>query len=516
MKYNDKFPGTFKHSNNKKISLLLIGKFWVVFLLIFAQSCKSNTNPSATFKDKFTGEKIEAKLLTGNLSNFEPDGILYFEKNGKIYERVYSRLTPEMFGAKGDGKTDDYAAIQKMLDSGKSGCTFWFTKGKTYYNAFANNGKWQVPEKRNIWTRTLPATFLFNGAKLRRRIPQWNDLNTKSNYNTGQFYTDEQSSILYLKGENFIIDGADFSSNIPLGNMRDDHSKLTGNTDYAVSTGMSLGLWLDHCKNVKITNSTFSNTVFPVYITSSSDITLDKVNLKYAAQAYKRISVGDPATGAGMKMIKSQNIIATNIYGYRNANATVEVESLNRNVTVQGMSEYDYDTSMTIISSENVKIDWVARNVVHGSGLLIVGTSPNEIPTRNISGKIDVHGTVWCGVLVWLKDASTNDISNVDLVVNTSDNGHAGVYLNNESKTGKKITGLNINHKSVKDGWGDGFALKVNNAVQGKVQSDVSGVGTAVRVQGKNTRNDLQVKLKADRSVNKQYEVDASAAVRKL
>lgn len=507
---------TSQKSNHQKQLFAIFSKLSVILLLIFAQSCKSSDNPNSAFKDKFTGEKIETRLLSASESHVVPDGILYFQKDGKIYERVYSRLTPEMFGAKGDGKTDDYAAIQKMLDSGKSGCTFWFTKGKTYYNAFANNGKWQVPEKRNIWTRTLPATFLFNGAKLRRRIPQWNDNNTKSNFNTGQFYTDEQSSILYLKGENFVIDGADFSSNIPLGNMRNDDSQLTGNTDYAVSTGMTLGLWLDHCKNVKITNSTFSNTVFPVYITSSSDITLDKVNLKYAAQAYKRISKGDPATGAGMKMIKSQNITATNIYGYRNANATVEVESLNRNVTVQGMSEYDYDTSMTIISSENVKIDWVARNVVHGSGLLIVGTSPNEIPTRNISGKIDVHGTVWCGVLIWLKDASTNDISNVDLVVNTSDNGHAGVYLNNESKTGKKITGLNINHKSVKDGWGDGFALKVNNAVQGNVQSDVSGVGTAVRVQGKNTKNNLQVKLKSDRTVKKQYEVDANATVRKL
>lgn len=500
----------------RKIMQTLSARILFLAVLIIATSCKSAEKFTPIFKDQFSGQKIKVRLVSENINDISVDNILYFQKNGKIYERIYEKLTPEMFGARGNGKFDDYAAIQRMLDAGKSGCTFWFTPGKTYYNAFANDGKWKSPEKRNIWTRTLPATFLFNGAKLRRRMPQWNDSNTKSNYNLGNHYTDEQSSILYLKGENFVIDGADFSSNIPLGNLRDDHGNFTGNTDYAVSTGMTLGLWLDHCKKVKITNSTFSNTVFPLYITNSSDITLDRINLKYAAQAFKRISPGDPATGAGMKMINSENITATNIYGYRNANATVEVESLNRNIYVQGMSEYDYDTSMTIISSENVKIDWTANHVVHGSGLLIVGTSPNEIATRNISGKIRVNSTVWCGVLIWLKDASTNDISNVNLSVETSDNGHAGVYFNNESKTGKKIAGLNINHISRKDGWGDGSAVKVNNAVEGYIQSQVQGTNTAVKAQGTNARNNLQIRLQTDKSVKKAYDLEASAAVRKL
>ena len=490
---------------------------YLCFALVLTINSCTAASKLPQFRDQFTGEIVQTKMLSEVDAKVATiDNILYFEKDGKIYERIYNRLTPEMFGAKGDGKTDDYAAVQKMLDSGKSGCTFWFTSGKTYYNAFANKGKWIEPEKRNIWKRSLPATFLFNGAKLRRRMPEWNDRNEKNNYNSGAFYTDEQSSLLYLNGENFVIDGADFSSNVPLGNIRDEHERPSGILHYAVGTGMTLGLWLDHCKNVKITNSTFSNTVFPVYITNSSDITLDKVNLKYAAQASKRISPGDPATGAGMKMIKSKNIKATNIYGFRNANATVEVETLNENIYVHGGSEFDYDTSMTIIASRNVEVDWTAKDVVHGSGVIIAGTYPGEIPIGNISGRIKVDRTVWCGVLIWIKDIYDVDLDNINLQVETSENGHAGIFINNESKKGAKIKGLNIRHVSSKDGWGDSYALKVNNVVEGTVQTNVRNTNAAVKVQGKNSKNALQVKLRTDGSVRKQYDVDASAAVRKL
>ncbi len=44
-------------------------------------------------------------------------------------------VTPEMYGAKGDGKTDDTAAIQKAVDSGKD---VRFDSNKTYYIAAGN------------------------------------------------------------------------------------------------------------------------------------------------------------------------------------------------------------------------------------------------------------------------------------------------------------------------------------------------------------------------------------------
>lgn len=41
--------------------------------------------------------------------------------------------------------------------------------------------------------------------------------------------------------------------------------------------------------------------------------------------------------------MNSSNVILDNIYGYRNLNDTIEIETLNRNITVSGKSDYDYD-----------------------------------------------------------------------------------------------------------------------------------------------------------------------------
>lgn len=465
-------------------------------------------------KDKYSGKSIVCKKTKEINSNSLVDNIIYFNINNSYYKRVYKYLTPEMFGAKGDGKTDDYNAIQEMLNKGEEGCTFYFNGKKTYYNAFANKGLWIDPLKRNIWQRHKPAKFLFNGAKLRRRLPEWNDKNLKGNYNEGQYYTDDHTALLYLTGNNYVIDNADFNSGLKLGNLLDTSEKPTGITDYAVGTCMEMGLWLDHCENVTITNSQFTNSVFPVYVTYSSNLKFVNINLKYAGQANRRINPNDPAIGGGIKLMNSSNVILDNIYGYRNLNDTIEIETLNRNITVSGKSDYDYDNSMVIISSQDIKINWEANNVIHGTGLLIIGAN-NELATQNITGKVKVNNTAWCGVLIWLYKNTNSNIQNVNLDITTSKTHYTGLYINNEPDN-YVIKDISINHQSFDDGTGTGTARMINNSVEGFLKGTTSKTNTALKVSGKSSKNPISIKIDITKDVKLKYKIESSAHLKIL
>lgn len=485
----------------------------IILLIIFYNNLSAKSK--FTFFDKFSGEKINVQIVEKKVCKDIVDDIIYFKKGKNIYKRIYTQLTPEMFGAKGDGITDDYEAIQNMLNKGEENCTFYFNGKKTYYNAFANKGLWIDPLKRNIWIRNKGAKFLFNGAKLRRRLPEWNDKNVKSNYNEGKYYTDDHTALLYLTGNNYIIDRADFNSNVPLGDLLDVNQMKIGTKDYAVGTCMEMGLWLDNCSNVTVTNSQFTNSVFPIYVTNGNNIKFDNLTLKFAAQANRRININDPAIGGGIKLMNCNNVVLNNVYGYRNLNNTVEIEPLNSNIIVKGKSDYDYDNSIVILSSRDINIDWEANYVQHGTGLLIKACHPNDVETKNIKGKIKVNTTSWCGVLIWLDKTATHNISNIDLNVSTTKTGYAGLYLNNENDK-FKITGININHQSYNDGTGSGVARLINNSVEGKISGDTFGAGIGVKVIGKSSKTPISSKIKFHQNVLKKYDISPNAAMKKL
>lgn len=484
-------------------------------ILMLLSIIHAKSNGICFFKDSYTGKYIEC-LETNEIRSYaNVDNIIYFSKGNKYYKRKYQYLTPEMFGAKGDGKTDDYYAVQKMLDAGEKGCTFYFDGKKTYYNAFANDGKWIEPMKRNIWKRNKPAKFLFNGAKLRRRLPVWNDNNTKSEYNKGAFYTDQYSALLYLTGNDFIIDGADFSSNVPLGTLLDEEEKPTKITDYAVGTCMDIGLWIEDCRNIIVKNSTFSNSVFPVFVNRSENLNFENITLKYAAQANRTLHSKDMGLGAGLKLIKSKKINIVNVTGYKNLNATVEIETLNSNITVKGKSEYDYSNSLVIISSENVKIDWSAKNIVHGTGVLIRSSVPNEIGTKNISGKAIIENTSWCGVLILLDKNSTNDLVNIKLDIDTKNTGLTGLYINNENDQ-KKISQLDITHNSTNDGIATGASRIINNTIEGILTGfNDNSEKYAAKVTGINKSDQpISVDIKAKDKKVLRYDISKGSKIR--
>lgn len=488
-------------------------KYFILIALCFF--LKSQAAKTAFFEDIYSKKLVLCKKTKEISSDKFVDNIIYYKKNNFYYKRIYKHLTPEMFGAKGDGVSDDYKAIQEMLDKGEEGCIFYFDGKKTYYNAFANKGLWIEPLKRNIWQRHKSATFLFNGAKLRRRLPEWNDNNKKNEYNEGTFYTDQYSALLYLTGSNYIIEEADFNSNIPLGTLLDGDENPTKTTDYAVGTCMDIGLWLEDCKNVKVKKSTFSNAVFPVFVKRCDNLNFENITLKYAAQANRVIHSKDMALGAGIKLIQTKNVNINNVTGYKNLNATVEVETLNSNITVKGKSEYDYSNSLVIISSENVKIDWSAKNIVHGTGVLIRSSAPNEIGTKNITGKTRIENTSWCGVLILLDKTSTNDLINIKLDIDTKNTGLTGLLINNENDA-KKISRLKITHHSNNDGIATGASRILNNTIEGVLTGfNNNSEKYAAKVTGINkSEKPIYVNIRSKDNTTSKYDISKGAKIR--
>jgi hypothetical protein len=488
----------------------IIVQLLCVFIVSNQQNSKINLkdNNFSSLKTIFEDGPENLKATGKVISNNRPDGEISI-KNSTSYNGDNDYLTPEMFGAKGDGVSDDYKAIQMMLDKGSEGCTFYFDGKKTYYNAFANSGKWIEPMKRNIWQRHKSAKFLFNGAKLTRRTPRWSMRNVKNDYNKGKYYTDDHSALLYLTGENYYIDGANFNSNVKKGNLLDWDEKKTGNYDYAVGTCMEMGLWLDRCKNITITNSSFSHSVFPVYVTTSKNLNLKNIKLSYAAQANKRIHSKDQALGGGIKLQDCSHVVMTGIVGFRNLNDTIELESYNNDIKVQGSSTYDYSNSLVVSYSQDIELDWEATHVISGSGVLIRGGESKK-QTKNIKGRITVSDTSWAGVLFWLIHDAKNSIDNIDLDIKTANTGYTGLFLNNESEN-EAIKGLRLKHDSKNDGTATGIARIFNNKVSGVCTGSTSNALVGVKTNGRNADSSMSVKFTFGPGFQTKYETGKSA-----
>ena len=80
-------------------------KYFILITLCFFS--KSQAAKTAFFEDIYSKKLVLCKKTKEISSDKFVDNIIYYKKNNFYYKRIYKHLTPEMFGAKGDGVSDD-------------------------------------------------------------------------------------------------------------------------------------------------------------------------------------------------------------------------------------------------------------------------------------------------------------------------------------------------------------------------------------------------------------------------
>lgn len=387
--------------------------------------------------------------MTGWVKPNSASQILY--ANGYTVQASLYYLTPEMFGAVGDGITDDQAAIQSMLNAGAVGCVFEFDGSKTYNNAFNASGgyvnHYDADPLSKQWIRRGGCTFKFNGCKIKRKKPF-------GNINSGtSTYTDYDSSlILVWEAENVFIHGGTLDSGGELGVFVNLDSSPIESTrgKYCVADVQVHGLRLHKCKNVFLDNVHSHKAYFNIFIDQCENV-YGTVQGNYAVQSpIKSSAPNDMNLGGSLKVWFSENI-DLKMYGKYNANATAEIEKFNTNVRIVGSCDNDFSNGIVIVSTKHCHVDWTSRNVLSGSGAqIIAGGISDDDYCSHISGNITVQNTSWAGLLINVPDGTTTDWFGLNLNVVTSGCAYSGLIVENNST--KAILGSKIHHDSTDNG----------------------------------------------------------------
>lgn len=381
---------------------------------------------------------------------FDESGLSQQDINNEFRVSLYY-LTPEMFGAVGDGITDDQVAIQSMLNAGAVGCVFEFDGSKTYYNAFDASGAYvnhyDADPLSKQWIRRGGCTFKFNGCNIKRKKP-FGDINGGTST-----YTDNDSSLILIwEAENVFIHGGTLDSGGELGvfvNLASEPIESTRGK-YCVADVQVHGLRLHKCKNVFLDNVHSHKAYFNIFIDQCENV-YGVIQGNYAVQSpIKSSAPNDMNLGGSLKVWFSENI-DLKMYGKYNANATAEIEKFNTNVRIVGSCDNDFSNGIVIMSTKHCYVDWTSRNVLNGTGAqIIAGGSGADDYCSHISGNITVQNTSWAGLLITVNAGTTTDWFGLNLNVVTSGCAYCGLIVENNST--KAILGSKIHHDSTDSG----------------------------------------------------------------
>lgn len=395
--------------------------------------------------------------------------------------------TPEMFGAVGDGVTDDYHSIRMMLDETPAGATFFFDGSKTYYNDFANDGTWRDLLDRNMWIRDRAATFFFNGARLTRRQPKWADENAKNNNNTGPFYTDQDTAMLYLTGTGpFYIDKPNINASNPIGYIKNVSGNNTSAYGYASCECRDYGIYLQDTADVFITGALIYRACFNIYALRVNNLNVNG-RLYQSGQAWKMIS-SDLAFGAGIKTLHCTDV-KIDVLGDHNTNATVEIEPNNAHVHLKCKSDSDYANAIVIYDSQFVDFDVTATNVVNGSWMQII-QGANGSQVKNIRGNLVGDKCSWAGLYIRMTSAASADMRNIDIKLVGTGAALTAYWADQTpaAATGKVMKDINVQLDAYDNasGTAGGFGCHIRGDVRGTTSGRISNAYIGILCDGGN------------------------------
>ncbi|EMH6517120.1 hypothetical protein V6N67_004116 [Raoultella planticola] len=414
---------------------------------------------------------------------------------GGNVQQAIGFFTPERFGAKGDGVTDDYQAIQLMFDSIPPFSVVQLRSGSVYYNAFANDGAWRDLKSRAMWRITKPVTIIGNGALFTRRQPKWNDSNAKNNSNSGPGYTDQDTAVLYLDNVDYLnIENLRIDGNNPIGAIKNTAGQDTGSTGYAQCECRDFGIYVEGGFRIRMTGVDIKNCCFNVMGFGVNDIQIEG-RLYQSGQAWKMIS-SDLALGAGIKLMNSTKF-KLDIVGEHNTNATIEIEPNNINGDIDFISSNDYANGMVIYDSNFIDYKAKITGVKSGSGVQIIHGSSGQ-PTKNITGKMYVGGASWCGLQIRMTGGALFDMKDIAIDY-VGENCSLADYWADQTPaiaTGKTMRNINVNVLS--DGWSivdggpkiSGYSVRVSGVVGGKTTGKIRNTNIGFLCDNGNNASD--------------------------
>lgn len=384
-----------------------------------------------------------------------PGALLVALKHGFVSDAL-NFITPEMFGAVGDGVTDDYAAIQAMFDTAPEGANLVFDSSKTYYNAF-NSGSWVISKR---------FTVNFNGALLTRKTPV--------------AVTDNQSSVIKVSGVSGInLLNCNINGNNPIGYPYNlSGVQATSGNQTSLCQAIDYGIYLLNSNNVVITG-VIEQCAFNIWAKSSYEFRVNGT-LNYGGQVVPNITSSDLAYGAGIKLSDCYSF-DIDVFGKGNANATVEVEPNANHGRVVQRSINNLSSGLTITNSYGIIFDSYTDHASIGTQI----TQNGNNTAHRIMGRSVANSCGW-GFLLNLQASATNDMKNISVDIICTNCRSYGLYIFNQNAT----KSIDYDLRYTGDGnYTNGAGTSGNDIVvtgncQGRVSGSSKGCYNAFLVSG--------------------------------
>ena len=335
-------------------------------------------------------------------------------------------VTPEMFGAYGDGVHDDSLALQKALTSSKP----LIIKNKNYV----------LTEK--IENANVPSITGLGGKLLWKSHLTWED----KNYNTKWIY-DVKNAIKFSNINNLKIDNFIFKSD------KNDDEILTWNglileecndaiiTNSEISGFNWCGLSLTSCNNCNINKSKFYENRYGIYDYSNKTIITNneisglfseseeyEINHAWISNSTQDSKYYDGIIEVGANAVISNNLIYDNgqsgIYSSSCSDVTITGNNILNNWNI-GI-DMGAPSSSTEITRANINNNNLKNNKTHQINL--TGINHSNI-TNNLITINDETNTSY-GIIITRADTNYNNISYNKIYI-SANNSNRGISLDN-------------------------------------------------------------------------------------
>lgn len=299
--------------------------------------------------------------------------------------RSWRVATPEQFGAKGDGLTDDTLALKRVFSSVRAGTRVYLAPGKTYLH-------------KDVVRITVPRITVYGGGTLvatnEERSALWVDadgvqlfrINLSGSKPTRRWYAYEQHRLRIKDRSGVVVEGVTVKNAAGAGVFLENASDFNL-TDVRVTDSMADG--------IHMTGGTHDGKVLRPLVTGAGDDGVAVVSYSSDGGTVERIKVTNPVVkdqrwGRGVSVVGGRDITYENITVAGSAGAAVYIANEDSPYYTQNVENVVVRGGVVTSANQNSTIGHGAVLVYAGRpGFTIKGV---EVSNLNISGTSRTSG----------------------------------------------------------------------------------------------------------------------------